>query len=148
LTQRLAGQGAALLVRALALIESGHAVFTPQDESLATYTKRFEKEDGRIDWRKSAVRIHNLVRAAIPWPVAHCRFQGEVYRILETEPGRESSSAGPGTVFAAHRDSLLVATGEGTLGVRRIQPPGKRAMSVEEYLRGHAVKPGERFENL
>src|SRR5690606_30894134 len=74
LSAKLAPLGARMLVEALEVIASGNAVFRPQDDSLATHTKKYEKTDGQIRWHMGADEIHNLVRAAVPWPVAHCAF--------------------------------------------------------------------------
>jgi methionyl-tRNA formyltransferase len=146
LTARLAELGAEVILQALALIESGRAEFRPQDEMRATYTALLEKEDGRIRWSASARDIHNLVRAATPWPAAHCRFRGELCRIHQTEVVTKPSRGVPGTIARIDRDRILVTTGEGTLAIRMLQLAGKRAMPVADFLRGHPVCPGEAFE--
>lgn len=148
LTARLAEKGAKLMVNALALVESGNAVFTPQDHAAATFTKMFTKEDGRIRWERPARDIQNLVRAALPWPVAQTGFRGEVYRILKAVPVTGDREAAPGTVVEVQKDRLLVATGAGMLAVLEVQAPGKKAMPVEAFLRGHRIEPGERFEDV
>jgi len=148
LSDRLGRFGAPLLVQALRLIESGQAVFTPQDHAQATVTRRYEKADGQIRWNASARAIHNLVRAAIPWPVAHCLFEHAVCRIHKTEPLDETTEAAPGAVVRVERDRVIVATGQGVLGILEIQMPGKRAMMTAEFLRGHHIAPGDRFEDI
>ncbi len=161
LSQKLAELGAGLMVKGLELVESGEASFTPQDESKVTATKLYEKADGRIRWAAPARDIHNLVRAAIPWPVAHCGFKGQTVRIHETEVAGDSepgpSGTVPGTVVRVEKDAVLVATGatgaagaagEGLLAIRAIQAPGKRVLPVGDYLRGHPIQPGDRFEDL
>jgi methionyl-tRNA formyltransferase len=80
--------------------------------------------------------------------VAHCRFKNEAYRICVTAPVDDAAEGAPGVVLRAERDHLVVATGQGALALMEVQPPGKRAMAVSEYLRGHAVAPGDRFEDL
>jgi methionyl-tRNA formyltransferase len=148
LSQRLGGMGAQLLAEALDLIEQGRATFTPQDHARATVTRMYGKDDGRIRWELPARRIHNLVRAAIPWPVAHCLFRGEVCRIHKTEPVDEPAAAPPGTVTRVEKDRVAVATGEGQLAVLEIQAPGKKPMPMADYLRGHQVKVGDTFEDI
>lgn len=147
LTARLAERGGALMVRALELIESGTASFTPQDSAAATYCKLFEKADGCIDWAQPATRIHNLVRASQPWPAAHCGFNGESCKILATEPLAEPTTAPPGTVTHIEKDRVIVATGDGSIAIVTFQPPGKRPMAMGDYLRGHAIAPGDQFES-
>lgn len=148
LSERLAGRGATLLVRALALIASGKAIFTPQDHPRATTTRLFEKKDGQIHWDASARDIHNLVRAAVPWPIAHCAFKGQTCRIHHTQAVDESAAAPPGEVVRVEGDRVCVATGDGLLAIHTLQPPGKRAMAMADYLRGHPIAVGNRFEDL
>ena len=126
---------------------SGNAVFTPQDHDKATYCGLFEKRHGRIRWEAPARTVHNLVRAAVPWPVAHCLFNGEVYRIYKTAVADEAADAAPGTVIRAGQEELVVAAGEGALALEVLQAPGRRALPVNDFLRGHALRPGDRFEN-
>ena len=148
LSDRLAVQGAGLLLRGLDLIAAGEATFTPQDDSQATVKRLYAKADGQIRWGASAREIHNLVRAAIPWPVAHCRFQGEVCRIHRTEVVEEPVAVPPGTVTRVEGDRVLVAAGAGQVAILMLQAPGKRAMSARDFLNGHAIRVGDRFEDL
>lgn len=148
LSEKLAKLGAELLVRGVELLQTGKARFTPQDDSQATYTKLFEKETGRIRWGAPAREIHNLVRAAVPWPVAHCLFRGETVRILETEVAGGTEEGPPGTVVRVDQNAVLVVAGEGLLALRVIQAPGKRPVSMGDYLRGHTVAVGDVFKDL
>jgi methionyl-tRNA formyltransferase len=88
------------------------------------------------------------VRAAIPWPVAHCKFGDAVCRIHKTDIVDPTSDEIPGAVTAVEKDRVLVSTGHGQLAVLAFQMPGKRVMAMGEFLRGRPIKPGERFENL
>jgi len=148
LSNRLADLGAQLLVRGLDLIAAGEATFTPQDHAQATVTAMFRKADGRIRWDAPATQIHNLVRAANPWPMAQCRFRGDVCRIHATHVIDEPSDAPPGTVVRVEPDRVVVATGQGLLSVLTFQPPGKRAMPMADFLRGHPIEPGDQFQSI
>lgn len=148
LTQRLATVGARMLLQAIGLVEQGRAVFAPQDHARATYCKLFEKQDGQIRWEAPARTIHNLVRAATPWPIAHCLFRGEVVRVHKTRVVKESTSAPAGQIIRVERDRIVAATGEQCIAILEIQAPGKRAMPVADYLRGHTLEPGERFDDI
>ena len=148
LSHRLGEVGAGLLVEALDLIDQGRATFTPQDHARATVTRMYGKEDGRIRWEMAARRIHNLVRAAIPWPVAHCLYHGEVCRVHKTEPIDEPAGSAPGTVMRVEKDRVVAATGEGQLAILEFQAPGKKPMPMGDYLRGHEIEAGERFEDI
>jgi len=151
---RLADAGANLLVEVLADVESGRARETPQDDRLATYAPRLSKGEGLIDWTAPAEAVHNKVRGLHPWPHAFTYLDGSRFLLLETAVGtpddtaREQSGAvaRPGEIVEVGRDALRVAAGEGTrLLVLRLQPEGRRAMGIRDFLAGHALAPGMAF---
>lgn len=148
LADRLGKLGADLMLKSLRLLEEGQAVFTPQDHARAVECRMFEKADGRIRWEAAAREIHNLVRAAQPWPIAHCHFGGEVYRIHETRLAEGDVDAGPGTIEEVLQDRIIVATGNGRLAITELQAPGKRAMAAGDFLRGHKLNPGDAFTDI
>jgi methionyl-tRNA formyltransferase len=148
LSERLGARGADLLLQGMELVERGEAHFTPQDPACVAHCHLFEKEHGRIRWASPALDIHNLVRAAIPWPVAHCRFRGEVCRIHRTAIEPQPAEAPPGTITRVEKDRILVATGQGQLAILVFQAPGKKALPMAEFLRGRKIQPGERLEDL
>ena len=148
LAGRLAELGARMLLDGLAALESGAAVFVPQDDSEASHTKKYEKSDGQIRWNMRAVSIHNQVRAAIPWPVAHCRFRGEIVRIHETYPLDDPAEGESGGIMRIGEEGLVVATGEQAISIKKLQLPGKKVLAVSEFLRGNPIEAGERFEDL
>ncbi len=147
LSQRLAQQGAGLLVEALRRLERGTLALHPQDEQVATTTEKFTKAQGRIDWRASAVAIDRLVRAATPWPGASTTWHHVVLKIWHAIPGPRAtgSTAHPGDVVAVSAEGVQVATGDGTLLIRELQPAGKRRMAAAEFLAGHRLGAGERL---
>ena len=164
----LAQIGARLLVAVVDLMARNNAAEWPQDEAQATYAPRLTKEDGVIDWTCSAARLHNLIRGLHPWPHAFSFIQGRRVILrrsaLET-PGPEgpflhspnarrsgvvgrvlSDPPDPGTILEADGDRLVVATGDGVLRITEIQAEGKRPMTAREFLAGHRLAAGERFE--
>ncbi len=95
LTEKLSQLGAKMITTALPLIDSGKLTPTAQDSSKATLAPLLKKEDGLIDWERSAQEIHNRVRGMSPWPGAYTFLDGKIVKILETavadgsaEPGR------------------------------------------------------------
>lgn len=151
LTNRLAELGGKILREAIDRVAAGTATFTPQDHSRATYCRLIEKRDGQIDWTKPAAEIHNLIRGAQPWPTAHCALENQTVKILQAaivSESSDSSDRAPGTIMEVRKDRLHVSTGNGVLAILSIQSPGKRAMPVADFLRGHSVTPGQRFETL
>ncbi len=148
LTEKAGVLGAAMLVRALELLEAGELVGTPQDDSAATYTKLLDKKDGRIDWTQSAETIHNLVRAATPWPGAQTLLQSKPIRLLVAAVIDETPGGAPGELVLVDKTSLHVATGRGVLDVRTLQAAGKNAMTAKEFLNGARLQAGDRFESI
>lgn len=148
LTQRLALLGARLLVEGMSLVAAGQAQFRPQQADETVYCKMFEKQHGQIHWNQSARTIHNQVRACVPWPMAHCLYQGQVCRIHRSAVLDLPHSVTPGTVTQVEKDRVCIATGEGQLAILQFQLPGKKVMSMTDFLRGHPIAPGEQFEEI
>lgn len=145
---RLAELGAEAIVEALAALEAGTLEALPQDNRHATYARKLNKAEARIDWSRPAIELHRQVRAFNPWPVAHCRHGEAVLRIWEVgSPGEhDSTDAAPGTVLGADEHGLRVQTGQGALNITRLQPPGGKTMNARDFLNGHPLKPGERLD--
>jgi len=147
---RLADLGAPLVCRTIDAIEAGTTTSLPQDLAQATPARRLRKTDGVIDWSRTAAQIKNQVRAMQPWPKAFTywpRAAGDPVRLIigRVEASATSAGAPPGEVLPAGRDELLVAAGEGTVTICDVQPAGRQMMSAAEFLRGHAVRPGDRL---
>ena len=142
---KLAELGGATLLKALALLKRGELTATPQDNTKATVAPMLKKEDGRIDWQKSARQIHALIRGLDPWPSAYCFLHGTRFRLFLPEVVHQPTEAEPGTVIGADKRGLLIATGRDCLLVREVQPEGKKRMSVESFLCGSHIDPGTRL---
>ncbi len=150
LHDRLARIGAEILVDTVDAIEQGKAVRHEQ-RGHATKAPKISRETGRIDWTNSSESIRNLVRGLNPWPGAHSVLRGKSLKIFEAARSESTAVASvkPGEVVECDRKSgrLIVATGDGCLELRRLQPQGKRQMSTKEFLLGHTVEAGDRFAN-
>jgi len=150
----LARLGAELLAQVVNRMAQGHLEETPQDDTLATYAPRLTKEEGLLDWKRPAMAIHNSVRGLHPWPHAFSFLGGSRYIILRTSTGEGSggceprdAAAAPGTVREASGDRFTVAAGDGLVRILEIQPEGRRPMHAREFLAGHPVRPGARFDS-
>ena len=137
LTASLAEMGAQLLMETLPLWVGGKLAPQPQDNGRATYSRMVTKEDGQMDWLRPAVELWRRVKAFQPWPGCHTTWQGKLVSIIEAvplpgegEPGRVVGTKG------AKGAPLGVQTGDGILGLVRLQLQGKRAMTAEEFVRG------------
>ena len=140
LTMKLSQVGARFLVEVLPRWLRDELTPQPQDESQASHSKPITKEDGEIVWQLSAVDIWRRVRAFQPWPGCYTWWQGKQLKIVEAVPIAEEESFEVGRVveLAATKTGTAfgVYTGDGILGVLKVQLEGKRAMSVADFLRG------------
>lgn len=142
LTTRLSSIAAGLLTEVLVRLESGKATLRPQDNGQATYSGSFHKEDGEIDWMQPAAAIWRRVRAFYPWPGCYTRWQGKQLKIVETVPITTGATCRPGEVVVLpgvageEQPAFGIGTGDGVLGILRLQLEGKQAMSSGDFLRG------------
>lgn len=143
LTARLSLIAARLLQEALVHWLGGELTPRPQNEEEATYCRPFSKEDGEIDWHLPAVDIWRRVRAFYPWPGCYTRWHNKQLKIIEAVPlSAAEKGVEAGQVVALTPDAerpgaaFGVATGDGILGISRVQLEGKQAMEAAEFLRG------------
>ncbi len=149
ITEKLSGMGAAALIEAIGMIENGKANLGEQDSAKATYAPKLKKEDGLIDWNKSAVRIHNKVRGLLPWPGAYTYYNGKILKIIKTELlSMPSSPAVNGQVIDIIKDrGIMVRTGDGELLVQYLQLEGKKELDAGSFVRGHRIDRGYKFNS-
>jgi methionyl-tRNA formyltransferase len=148
LGDRLARMGATLLVETVEALAAGQLTATPQPEEGVSMAPLLSKEDGRLDWDRPAVELDRLIRGTAPWPGAWCGFRGKTLKVHAALPGADEPDVAAGTIAAVGDDGLLVRCGAGSLLLTRVQPPGKRAMGADEFLRGYRAAIGESLAAL
>ncbi len=138
LTDRLAEEGAELLVETLPPYLNGLLVGRPQDDALATSAPPVRTDDARLDWSRPARELWLQVRAYNPWPVARTYYREEPLRVHRARPLAQRADQPPGTVVAlAERDAPVgVATADGVLALIELQRPGRRPLPAAEFVRG------------
>lgn len=142
---RLASLGADLLVETLHGLEQGRIAAMPQDHSRATLAPILEKDDGLVDFSRTAAEIFNRLRGFQPWPGAYTQFRGKNLKIVWAKPAQERISVAPGEL-AIHGDRLLVACGAGTaLEFLQLQAEGKKAITAREFISGYRPSEGEKL---
>jgi methionyl-tRNA formyltransferase len=143
LAPRLAALGAALMVETLRGLLAGSIQPVPQDHSRATLAPLLKKEDGRIDFQRTAVESWNRLRGFQPWPGAYTGFRGKHLQIHAARPLERPPGLRPGEL-AAHADGLLVGCGQDSgLELLEVQIEGKKRMSGRDFLHGYRPQPGE-----
>lgn len=138
----LSEMGARLIVDVLGGLTQGRTDATPQEDSKANYAAKISKAEAEIDWKKDAKSIHNQIRAFDPFPGAWSRNGETKLKVFASTCQSEDSKGKPGEVLAVSKNGILVQTGAGSLLIREIQAPGKRRMTVEEFLRGNTLEKG------
>lgn len=132
--EKLAVIGRDLLLKTLPDYIAGNIKPEPQDESKATFSPNITPEEERIDWNKSAREVFNHIRGLYPWPVAHTLLDGKRFKIYEASLAEGQGQ--PGQIIEKSKKTLVVATGDGAISLKTVQPAGKPRMSVVDFLNG------------
>lgn len=137
LHDRLAEIGAPLMVETLARIEAGEVTAQPQSEAGVTYAKKIDKAEARIDWSKPASEVDCHIRGLSPFPGAWFETGGDRVKVLMSSVEAESGTAG-----TALDDALLIACGDGSVRLQRLQRAGKSATDAQGFLNGFPIVAG------
>ena len=141
LGRRLSVMGAGLLVEALDALAAGRVIPQPQDNAQATYASMLKKEDGRIDWTRSAAQIHNQVRGMQPWPGAYSIFRGAALHVWRARPVEAGAGHPPGALVRIKPP--LVACGVGALELIEVQMEGRKRMPAADFANGQRFVENE-----
>ncbi len=143
LHDRLAELGAQAVVQAVDALAAGTLAPEVQDDALATYAHKLNKDEARIDWARPAVELERLIRAFHPWPICHSTLAGEALKIHGARLG--AGQGEPGLILAAGKEGLSVACGEGALLLTRLQLPGGKPLAFADLYnsRREQFAPGQ-----
>ena len=135
LHDRLSELGARVLGDALGLLRATIQLPPhPQPEEGATYARKLDKAEARLDWAQPARVLANQVRAFNPWPMAEAMLAGERVRIHGAVALDEAHGVEPGQVLRSGRDGIDIACGDGVLRIRVLQRDGGKAITAADYL--------------
>jgi methionyl-tRNA formyltransferase len=140
LIKKTADIGAKLLLEVLTTVETETANAYKQNNSQATYANKITKEEGKIDWRKSADEIERMIRAFNPWPIAYTEIENKYVRIWQAEiknHEKPATNSIPGTIIHTDKKGIDVTTGNGALCLLKIQLPGGKPLLVCDILNAH-----------
>ena len=138
--------GAPLLLRALSEIEAGTVIPTKQDDALATYAKKVEREDCKLDFTLSAKKLDCIIRGVTPFPGAFAYLNGKMLKINRALPIDKSGEVGVVSDLSASGDGyIVVGAGEGSLKILSVIPEGKGRMSAGDLVRGRKIQIGDKL---
>lgn len=144
LHDELAQLAPSTLEAALDLIAAGHPPREKQQESLVTHVRKLTRQDGKLDWARSADELERLVRAFTPWPGTHCLLKGSQLKVHRAALVEEAAVCpAPGTVVNANAEGILVSCGVGLLRLTEVQMEGGKRLNAAEFLRGHPLEVGD-----
>ncbi len=142
---RLAAIGAELLCKTINQIDS--IPHTKQDHSQATYAPMLKKEDGRVDWTRTATEIDRRIRAFTPWPSAYFFFDQKRIKLIKGKvQDGESHSRAPGEIYDVIKTGVRVCCGQNSIYlIEVLQPEGKKAMDAHAFTLGTQISTGTNF---
>ncbi|MBR4295858.1 MAG: methionyl-tRNA formyltransferase [Clostridia bacterium] len=142
---KLAACGASLLLKTVNAIRDGKAERERQDDTMATYAAKIEKNDCIIDFTKSAADVHNLIRGLSPIPLSFTHTpDGKMLKVWKSRISEEDSSADEGTVISLE-GGITVKCGTGAVTLCGVLPEGKGRMKAEDFIRGRKIGLGDKF---
>jgi len=144
LIDRLAGQGADLLIHTLRGLQNGQITPVTQSEEGAVYAPKMTRALSAVRWDRDVVTVHNQIRSLIPWPGTITYLGEKALKVTQARP-MSFNDAGepPGSVLDVIAEGVIVACGEGSLLLTGLQCPGRKALAVDEFLRGFRIAPGD-----
>ncbi len=143
LHDRLALLGRITMEETLRQLCAGSLTPEKQDDALSSYAPMLKKEDGRLDWHRSATDLHNQVRGLDPWPGAYTTLHGELLKVAATRVA--AGSGEPGRIISTDAAGVTVACGEGLLVIGALQLAGRKRLAAADFLRGQPLPAGTRF---
>ena len=143
LSLRLSELGASLLLKTISRIKDGSLKPQKQSEEDA-YAPIIKKEDGLVNWSKTAIELSNFVRGMHPWPGAYCYLNGEMIKLIGVKAVSGSGMAG--RIEKAHNGEFIAGTGGGLLSIIALQPQNKKVMPAKAFLQGRNIKEGMYFD--
>jgi methionyl-tRNA formyltransferase len=147
LAARMSEIGAGLIVDSLLRLDRGDISPQAQDNGKASNAPILKKEDGRIDWTRSAPQIYNRMRGFAPWPGAYTTFRGQTCHVWgrpESSPAPEGHVA-PGEIVTSTKDVHVVCGEKTCLRLESVQLEGRKRISAREFANGARLAPAERF---
>jgi len=145
LQDKLTPVGARLLLETIRRLKHGTLAPRTQDEAKATFAPMIKKEDGLIDWSRSAAEIERRVRGFTPWPSAYTHLRGKLMKVHRAKVIATTERGNPGAIIRADGNGFWVATGSGALSLEEVQLENRKRLLGVEFLKGARIGKGERL---
>ncbi len=145
LQDKLTPVGARLLLETIRRLKDGTLAPQTQDEAKATFAPMIKKEDGLIDWSRSAAEIERRVRGFTPWPSAYTHLRGKLMKVHRAKVIATTERGNPGEIIRADGNGFWVATGSGALSLEEVQLENRKRLLGVEFLKGARIGKGERL---
>ncbi|NNG06224.1 MAG: methionyl-tRNA formyltransferase, partial [Desulfobacteraceae bacterium] len=146
LHDRLSQLAGDVMVKAISHMAKSQVKEIQQDDSSATYASKIERSDSLVDWKQPAIKISCLIRALDPKPGAYTLLEGKQVKLFSSTVVDKGGLDGvPGRVVRHTGEAIHVDTGQGMIGIREIQYPGKKRLSISDFLRGFPLPEGTMF---
>ena len=117
-----------------------------QDDKKATYCSKIKKEDGKLDFSKDALSLHNMTKAFVRYPTAFCYYDNFMIKVFKSEYQKSDNNSNFGKILEANHDGIFVSALNGIYIVKELQREGKKRQTVKEFLCGNKLKEGEYFK--
>lgn len=142
LHDRLARLGPPAVIEAIEGLAAGTLEGQVQDDALATYAHKLNKEEARLDWSRPAIELERQIRALYPWPVCHSTLNQDTVKVLTAQVAQGTGA--PGEILSASKEGLIVACGQGALCLTRLQLPGGKPLAFADLYnsRREVFSPG------
>ncbi len=145
LEPKLSATGADLIIKTLDQLDTITPI--PQNDADSTYAAKLTKEEGNIDFTKTATEIERLIRAFQPWPCAYTHLNGKTLKLFAARVTPLTTPATPGTITEVTKKTFTIACGQDALTVTNLQPEGKKPMDTAAFLNGTHLKAGDSVVN-
>ena len=146
LEEKLSSLAADLLLDAIKSLDNKDYHLTAQDETKVSLAPKLKKEDGQINWNKSAQDICNFIRGVLPWPGAFTYYNGKLLKIYRAEvirlPGHPVTRSSA-QIIEISKEGIVVSAAQDNLIIEELQIEGKKRMDVKEFIAGHKICVGE-----
>ncbi|MBR3833677.1 MAG: methionyl-tRNA formyltransferase [Lachnospiraceae bacterium] len=142
LHDKLAVEGAKLILTTLDKLVAGTATRTKQNDEESCYASMLYKDMGNIDFTKSATEIERLIRGLNPWPCAYTRIDGKGVKLYKAQVCQVPEGGKPGEIVEVTKKTFTIACGKDGLIIKNLQPEGKKPMDTVSYLNGNKITVG------